>query len=196
MTSCQAFQRAFGDLPFLLNFSLVQMAMSMLVFEPELEAKRPRADARAVTSQNSAGWYFLGLVGVAFALVGGVDLLVAWIPQNFGSPEWEFGTVSQTLDGMPVFALGLGIMLSVAVLDDRRLVIRSLAALFLALGAAIVAMAILYATVMPLALQAVPDPVIKQGLIKAAVKAGTQAVVYTTVFVLLGLKAWRLPVAR
>jgi hypothetical protein len=172
------------------------MPMNMLVFEPQPEAQHPSDEARAVRSPNQSGWYLLGLIGAAFALVGGTDLLVAWVPQAFGQPEWEFGTISQTLDGMPVFALGLALVLAAALVEDNRRIARVVATLFLVLAAAIVCMAVLYVTVVPLALRAVPDPTIRQGLMKAIAKAGTQAVVYPTVFAWVGIRAWRSTAAR
>jgi hypothetical protein len=38
--------------------------------------------------------------------VGLVDLALAWIPPRFGVVEWEFGTISSTLDSLPVSAMG------------------------------------------------------------------------------------------
>jgi hypothetical protein len=172
------------------------MPMNMLVFEPELGAQHPAAEAQAAASHGGVGWQFLRLIGVAFAVVGGMDLLVAWVPQSFGQPEWEFGTISQTLDGMPVFALGLALVLTAAVVEDNRRLARVLAGVFVGLGVVILLMAVLYLTVVPLALKSVPDPVIRQGLMKAIVKAGTQSVAYPTMFTWVGIKAWRSTAAR
>jgi hypothetical protein len=180
----------------LYTFAVQKAMKNLLVFEPELEAESPRAVAQADTSQGSIGWTFLMLIGAAFALVGGTDLAVAWIPQAFGNPEWEFGTVSSTLDGMPVFALGLALVLTAAVAGRERRLARTIAVVFLLLAVAIVGMAVLYVTVVPLALRSIADPTIKQGLMKAIVKSLTQAVVYPTVFTWLGIKAWRLTAAR
>jgi hypothetical protein len=75
--------------------------------ERVLLAKEP--DERLPLEESADfGWYLLGWIGLAFALVGGFDLALIWIPLGFGNPEWEFGTVSATLDGLPVTTLGLG----------------------------------------------------------------------------------------
>src|SRR5207245_6313338 len=51
------------------------------------------------------GWLLLGWIGLAFALIGGGDVLLTWVPMHFGSPEWEFGTITSSLDGMPVLTM-------------------------------------------------------------------------------------------
>jgi len=168
----------------------------MLVFEPEVQAKKSRAESPAAVPYRIIGFQLLGVVGAGFALVGGIDLLVAWVPQAFGQPEWEFGTITQTLDGIPVCAIGLAMLLTGALAEDNRRLARTVAGIFMLIALAIVAMAVLYVTVLPLALRAVPDPTIRQGLMKAMVKTITQAVVYPTVFTWVGIKAWRSTAAR
>ena len=50
----------------------------------------------------------LGLIaGIFIIIVGWVDILVGWFPLGFGSPEWEFGVVSATVDGLPLSTLGV-----------------------------------------------------------------------------------------
>jgi hypothetical protein len=137
------------------------------------------------------GWYLLGWIGLAFTIVGGGDLLLVWYPFRFGSPEWEFGTVTQALDGLPVTTLGLAMLLGAAVARGQRWLVRTIATVFLVLAVIIVLAAILYATNVPMALQAIEDPGIKTGLKKAIAKSAIQSAVYPLAFLWIGVKAWR-----
>jgi hypothetical protein len=137
------------------------------------------------------GWYLLGWVGLVFALVGGTDLLLTWYPLNVGNPEWEFGTVSATLDGLPVPALGFALLLGAGVAGGKRWLVRTMAVVLVLLAAVIVLAAVLYATNVPIALQSVTDPLIRTGLKKAIAKTTTQAVLYPIAFVWIAVKAWR-----
>ena len=47
------------------------------------------------------------VAGIFIIIVGWVDIFVGWFPLGFGSPEWEFGAVSATVDGLPLSTLGL-----------------------------------------------------------------------------------------
>jgi hypothetical protein len=137
------------------------------------------------------GWYLLGWIGVVFTLVGGLDLLLTWYPTAFGNPEWEFGTVSAALDGLPVLTLGLALVFGAAVAQGTRWLVTSVAIVFVVLAIVIVLAAVLYATNVPLALQSVQDPLVKTGLKKAMVKTAGQAVLYPLAFVWIAWKGWR-----
>ncbi len=121
---------------------------------------------RPLEQSPDFGWYLLGWVGLVFALVGGFDLLLTWYPLNFGNPNWEFGTVSATLDGLPVTTLGLALLLGAAVARGKRWLVRTMSVVFVALALVIVLAAMLYATDVPIALQSMTDPLIALGLKK------------------------------
>ena len=120
-----------------------------------------------------AGWRVLLAIGVVLLTVGVLDLALAWFPPRFGTPEWEFGTVSATLNNMPVPAMGLALVLAYAAAE------RSVGALIaVAVWGAVVTIflgvaAVFYGLDVPLALRAVQDPVairgLKAGMIKAVV---------------------------
>ena len=46
-------------------------------------------------------WDLLGWLGFALFVVGGADFLLTWFPERFGNPEWEFGTITASLNAMP-----------------------------------------------------------------------------------------------
>jgi len=136
-------------------------------------------------------WKILGWLGFAFTLVGGADLALTWYPWRFGNPEWEFGTVSAMLDGLPVATLGLVLLLAVGVATGRRWLVQAMAVILLALAMVIVLAAVLYATNVPIALRAVQEPLVRTGLKKAIAKSAVQATVYPLVLAWLGWLAWR-----
>jgi hypothetical protein len=141
---------------------------------------RPSVDG----AEASAGWQVLGAVGLTLWIVGLVDLLLAWVPPHFGSPEWEFGTISATLNNLPVPAMGLALVLAFAAADRRRgqLVTvglwSGLVVLFLLVSA------VFYALDVPLALRAVQEPVPRAGLRSGMVKAVAAFLTY------LGFHLW------
>jgi peptidoglycan/LPS O-acetylase OafA/YrhL len=143
------------------------------------------------TSRPDAAWAIVGEIGAALALVGGVDLALSWYPLAFGNPEWEFGTVTTTLDGMPALAIGLGMALGSVVFLGKRRLGRGIAATFALLGIALLAMAVLYVTTLPIAWRSVNDAMLQQGLLKAITKTLVQALVYPAVFLGIAVQGWR-----
>lgn len=151
-----------------------------------------RSPERAASAAEQSGpWQLLGALGIALSLVGLADLVVAWFPQAFGNPEWEFGTVSATFDGLPAPAMGLVLVLSAAYVRRSRTLIRALAIVSIVLAILLVGAALLYATAVPLALRSIQDPLLRVGLFKALLKTGIQAAVYPVLFLWLGARAWR-----
>lgn len=142
------------------------------------------------------GWYLLGWIGLVFAAVGGVDLLLTWYPMNFGNPEWEFGTVSAALDGLPVLTMGLALLLGSGATRGERWLVRTMALVFAVLAVVILMAAVLYVTNVPIALKAVTQPVIRTGLKKAIAKAAGQSVLYPLAYLWIARKAWRHAAAR
>jgi hypothetical protein len=132
-------------------------------------------------------------VGALFVIVGGIDLGLTWWPLGFGNPEWEFGTVTSMLDGLPVPTLGLVALALAAQPRGSRIPARAVSVVMLILALWVVAAAILYATTLPIALRAVTDPVIRSGLNKAVTKTAVQCVAYPIGLVWLAVAAWRRP---
>ena len=52
--------------------------------------------AQRTESRRHHVWPVLDWLGLAFLLMGLVDLALAWFPLGLGNPEWEFGTISAT----------------------------------------------------------------------------------------------------
>jgi cellobiose-specific phosphotransferase system component IIC len=144
--------------------------------EPDRSIKAiRRADADAV-------WPLLGSIGLAFALVGVVDITLAWFPSAFGSAAWEFGTIGATLNGLPLPALGLMLVLAGGMARASRWQVRAASIAFTVLTIAIVAVALIYVTVVPVALADVTNGAVRTGLMKSIIKALVLLALYPALF--------------
>ncbi len=153
-----------------------------MIFERAPAARPARRDALTPV---------LAPLGLAFLLVGGADIALTWYPLRIGSVEWELGTIMQTLNGLPVFALGLVLLAAWAMARARRWTLVALAGGMILAALAIMAMAGLLALSVPVALHAVQDPGVLSGLKKAAAKAAVQIVAFTILFLWVAVRTLR-----
>ncbi len=160
------------------------MAAARIVVKPEERARvLPNPDPLAA-------WYLLGGIGFVFAVVAGADLALAWYPLAFGDAEWEFGTVTTVFNGLPLLAVGLGLLFAGGVARGRVWLVRIASGLLLALALVILAALVLYATTLSTALATV-DPNLKGGLIKGIVRTGLQGLVYPVGFIWMAVRGFR-----
>ena len=148
--------------------------------KPEREAKPGPAVGR------------LALVaGIFIIIVGWVDILVGWFPLGFGSPEWEFGTVSATVDGLPLSTLGVVLTLLGASASGSRWGLWTASIWAAWVLVVLMVAAVLYALTVPVAL-GVLGPVDLQGpLGRAVIKTSTLLVVYMCFYGWMELQAIR-----
>ncbi len=159
--------------------------------EARVLVRPPEKGFGALEAAPAFGWLLLGWAGLTFAVVGGLDVALTWYPSHFGSSEWEFGTVTASLNGLPLYTMGMALMLAAAIARGRRRAVRIVAAAFMVTAIAIVFAASLWATNVPIAVQSVTDPEVKTGLTKAIVKTWAQAIVYPVGFAWIAIRAWR-----
>jgi hypothetical protein len=159
--------------------------------EPRVVMGKPSRKGWAPSARST--WRLLAGLGALFVVVGGADLALTWLPLGFGNPEWEFGTVTSMMDGLPVPTLGLVALVAAGQLGGSRVTSRIGSVLLAVFALWVVAAAILYATTVPLALRAVTEPVIRSGLNKAVIKTALQSVVYPIGLIWLAVAAWRRP---
>lgn len=145
----------------------------------------------ADVGHTARAWELLGWVGLVFAAVGLLDVALAWLPPMLGDPQWEFGTISQTLVGLPLPSLGLALFLAAGIARDRRWQVRLAGVAMGALLLLVLASALLYLTVLPLALREVTEPVARTGLLKSTVKSLALLVVYPPLFGGVAYVGWR-----
>src|SRR4051812_23372089 len=87
----------------------------------------------AEQADSASGWKYLFVVGIAVAVVGVIDLAMLFFPAQWASLDWEFGTLSAVVQGMPLVTLGIGMMCAAAVANGWLLTRRLMAILMLVL---------------------------------------------------------------
>lgn len=130
-------------------------------------------------------------VALAFVVLGGFDVALAWWPAFFGNPEWEFGTYTATLNNLPIVLLGFGLVVVVGIARGRVVLLWLAAIAGLVIALALLATMFMYATDIPIAFRSVTDPVARLGLKKAVAKSLVQSAVYIPAFLAGGVVAWR-----
>lgn len=131
-------------------------------------------------------FWVVGLVGVLFTVIGGMEILLQVFPMSLGNPEWEFGTFSSVMDSMPLLLMGLGFLGVFAVVGGHRVLAVVLATVLFTLALLLVAFAFLYATNVPQALRVNPRSAIQTGIKKAVSKASIQIAVFPVTLLWLG----------
>jgi hypothetical protein len=152
------------------------------------------ADTRApklVLPPADLGWSLLGWAGLVFLVIGLLDQALGWFPLHFGNPEWEFGTVTRTLDTLPIAVLGLAMTLASAAQRRVPWTARAAAALCWLLAAVLLAGLVVFLLDVPVALKSVTQPAVRSGLERAIVKALVQGVLYPTVLAAIGWQGLR-----
>lgn len=159
----------------------------------------PSSDAsktgRRTVPSPSVGWELLGWMGLAFFLIGALDLAMGWLPLRFGNPEWEFGTVSRTFDNLPITALGLTLLLASAAARGVDWAIRATGLIALLLALFLFAGFVIYLLDVPVAFRAVGESAARSGLKRAVTKALVQGLLYPIVLAAVGIKGIRLTLA-
>jgi hypothetical protein len=130
-------------------------------------------------------------VGLALVVVTATDFTLALVPLNVGDPEWEFGTVTAILNGMPAMAMGLAMLVASAAARGNRWQMRTLAVVLFVVSALMLAGVTLYALTVPIALRMTTHPVAEFGLKKAILRTVVQAVIYPLTFTAMGIAAIR-----
>lgn len=148
-------------------------------------------DLRTAPTRLGGAWGLLVPTGLTFLLVGAADLALVWYPLGFGSAEWEFGSVTSMLNGLPVLVMGLAFLGMAAVASGRRWAGRGIATVLVLLAVTVLLMAALYATTVPIALKAASNPLVALGLKKAIAKTTIQAAVYPVLLMWLAVLTWR-----
>ncbi len=140
------------------------------------------------------GWYLLGGLGLVFAIIGGMDILLAWYPADFGNMEWKFATVTTTLNSFPLLSLGLILLTASGLARGRRWMVGTMAIILFVVIALIVFCGVIYLPQVSKAMGTVTDPTIKTGLKRAVTKTTIQLALYPLILLWIALKSlkqWR-----
>lgn len=147
-------------------------------------------------SAGAEAWKLLGWLGAAYLFMSSIDLALGWIPLKFGTPEWEFGTLSATFAGLAIPTLALYLMLGSAIARERLGMIKTLAWVMAALALVLAVLCLVYLTSVPLALRAVANnDMVSGGLKKSVVKSLMLFTGYEVLYVLGAIQGLRRRVA-
>lgn len=140
----------------------------------------------------AAGATVLIVIGAAFAMVGAIDLILLWMPSQFGEAAWEFGTLSRTFASVPMGGLGV-VLVAYGLLRHDGLhpgwvrvaaVVVAVIAVLLVLGGALFG----------IAATSVIGQTPPQGLMavrRATIKGAAEATIYTLAFATVAVMLWK-----
>jgi hypothetical protein len=155
---------------------------------------------RSTAAMPKLTWRLLLLLGLLLVPLGAVELGTILFPTNFGNLDWEFGTISDLLDRLPLFGIGVCLtLLGSAVLGISWL--RWLSAVVLVLVVALLMVfAALYATNVPVMIQVIRTTGTPQRIAieKAMAKGVAHFVLYVVGFLIITIRGVRLsrPIAK
>jgi hypothetical protein len=152
----------------------------------------PAGPKRPVPVQDfMLGWRLLFVLGWLFTVVGLLNTVLLWYPFRFGVPEYEFGSVAASLDGLPVTMMGLTLALAGSRARGKDGAALLATVLLWVVAVLVIAGGVLYWLNVPLALQQVTEPVIRTGIKKSMVKVTAQALVYPAAMIALAIMGSR-----
>ena len=144
-------------------------------------------------------------VGLVLAVAGLVDVGLFYWPMRFGDAEWEFGTIAQTFDALPLPTLGLALVaVGLWARGGRPAWMRGMAAVFAIAAAIAVFLGLIFLLDVPVALKALsraaataqqrgvpPNPLVSSGLKRGIGKAVIFAVAYAAGYATISVTLWR-----
>jgi len=145
-----------------------------------IQADRKVLNPITVTAPQTA-WRWLGWLGLALAVVGGVDIALRWYPLVFKSTEWEFGTISITFASLPLFSIGLVALLASFLARAVRPGIVAMSVVFVLLALFVAVMFVIFLLDVPVAIQMVKGPVgleLKKQIVRTIIMGATFGVMY------------------
>lgn len=154
---------------------------------------RPAAqgtDAAATGREVRGAWAMLMWLGAALAIVGLTDVGLLWFPARWASVDWEFGTISGVVDGLPLATIGIGLVTAAAIAGLRRKLVLAMGVVEVVIAVLLILMLVVYVLDVPVALRAV-DVQLRPTLKKAILKTGSMAIVYVVLYLSLGTSAVR-----
>jgi hypothetical protein len=144
---------------------------------------------RPESGATRSSWSLLGVLGGAFVVMGVADIALGIYPMAIGDPEWEFGVISAILNAFAIPTMGAYLLLSSLLASNKVALTRVVAVLAIVLALFLIALSILYVTVIPLALKSVgQNATLLLGMQKAIIKAGLLLVAYVALFIYAGMR--------
>lgn len=147
-----------------------------------------RSSGRAPDEQTA--WSMGFFCGLIIFAVGALDTALLFYPADWASLDWEFGTVSGMIEGMPLMTLGFGAMVAASAANGWNRWRRVLSIVSLLMALLVLVLLTIYALDLPglfRALQPAAKSLAKKSVAKTVMMAGMYIVFYAT----LGVWTWR-----
>lgn len=142
------------------------------------------------TADPRNNWLLLA-TGLAFTVIGWLDLALVWLPFNPRSPEWEFGATSGFFDAMPLGTIGLVCLTFAAHIGGHAKTARVLSIVFWMVALLLIGVATVFISGLPLAMNAVQDPAMREILKLSILKTLMFAGVYVSLYVTVARLSWK-----
>jgi len=149
----------------------------------DLPKGRPLTDTESRLAQLAVA------VGLGLAAIGLADLTLLWIRPQFGSPEWEFGTISATLEGLTLPTIGLSLIAAGLITFGSRRAAFVVAILCMIAALLVVLAGALFSLTVPVAWKGTPMA-LKRAMKIAVAKDAALVVIYFALFVVLSWTAF------
>lgn len=155
------------------------------------------APIRDATDQKATGaprpnpdvaWSVVGPAGFVFACLALMDLTLIWFPAQLDDGRWVVDAVNAVMGGMPLLAVGLVLGYAAAMARGRQSTLRFWSMIMVVVAVALIASLGLYLFRIPAALSAAETAEARSGITEAAIRTGSQAVLYLMVLLWLGIK--------
>jgi hypothetical protein len=158
--------------------------------EPPVVVGRGEQRGRQVVPDTMRAWQWAGRLALVLTVAALADWAIALVPPSFGQLEWEFGTLTAIMSGLPLVAIGFAGILASELARGRRtgIIVASVATLLLAF--AILGGLILYSLDAPVALSSVQG-VAHLGVSKAIAKTLTMGILFLIAFSVAGIAGLR-----
>lgn len=139
-------------------------------------------------------WRMIGWLGLVFVLMGLLDISLGWYPVAFGNPEWEFGTISGSLNAFALPMMGMYMIGASAVARGARRTAKVTALFMGLLAGTLFALTIIFLTVIPMAANGVRgNALLVLGMQKAIAKAIGLLVSYGLLLIFGAVVCWTEP---
>lgn len=130
------------------------------------------------TAFSPLGWRVLWVIGITLVITGVTDLGLGLLPLEFGIAEWEFGSISNLLNRLPLVGIGLALTLVVALAQSQVVATFAWSSVLLLVAVVVFVFGVLYATNLPIVLASLSQGPARSVLEKAIAKTVVQIVVY------------------
>lgn len=128
--------------------------------------------------------------GITLAMVTLANFALLWWRPSFGNAEWEFGTIGQTIDRMPLLVVSVAMIIYGALQSGSVKGVRGVAVVCVLFALWIIGSTVLYGMASLVAFKLVPGN--QQSVVRRTVAKNLfGATLYTVLFLVTAVQLWR-----